>query len=102
MSRSREFLGQGQKLPGSRLDAAPSGHRHRRGYGHRKGHRDRAPASRHSGAAREGVYNLTKSLAVERASSGIRIDCVAPAGVTVLKRKKENCILENSGTAVGY
>ncbi|KAB0399665.1 hypothetical protein E2I00_008497, partial [Balaenoptera physalus] len=32
----------------------------------------------HSGAAREGVYNLTKSLAVERASSGIRIDCVAP------------------------
>ncbi|XP_054945932.1 melanoregulin isoform X4 [Physeter macrocephalus] len=45
MSRGREFLGQGQKLPGSRLDAAPSGHRHRRGYGHRKGHRDRAPAS---------------------------------------------------------
>ncbi|XP_059783383.1 peroxisomal trans-2-enoyl-CoA reductase isoform X3 [Balaenoptera ricei] len=83
MSRSREFLGQGQKLPGSRLDAAPSGHRHRRGYGHRKGHRDRAPASRHSGAAREGVYNLTKSLAVERASSGIRIDCVAPVGTAV-------------------
>ncbi|KAM9085058.1 LOW QUALITY PROTEIN: peroxisomal trans-2-enoyl-CoA reductase [Megaptera novaeangliae] len=34
--------------------------------------------SKHSGAAREGVYNLTKSFAVERASSGIRIDCVAP------------------------
>ncbi|TKC47953.1 hypothetical protein EI555_005083 [Monodon monoceros] len=32
----------------------------------------------HSGAAREGVYNLTKSLAVEWASSGIRINCVAP------------------------
>ncbi|XP_007462918.1 PREDICTED: peroxisomal trans-2-enoyl-CoA reductase [Lipotes vexillifer] len=29
-------------------------------------------------AAREGVYNLTKSLAVEWASSGIRINCVAP------------------------
>jgi len=32
----------------------------------------------HSGAARAGVYNLTKSLAVEWASSGIRINCVAP------------------------
>ncbi|TEA38931.1 hypothetical protein DBR06_SOUSAS1710002 [Sousa chinensis] len=35
-------------------------------------------AGKHSGAAREGVYNLTKSLAVEWASSGIRINCVAP------------------------
>ncbi|XP_006186881.1 peroxisomal trans-2-enoyl-CoA reductase isoform X2 [Camelus dromedarius] len=32
----------------------------------------------HSGAAREGVYNLTKSLALEWASSGVRINCVAP------------------------
>ncbi|XP_026971588.1 LOW QUALITY PROTEIN: peroxisomal trans-2-enoyl-CoA reductase, partial [Sagmatias obliquidens] len=32
----------------------------------------------HSGAAREGVYNFTKSLVVEWASSGIRINCVAP------------------------
>ncbi|XP_037596720.1 peroxisomal trans-2-enoyl-CoA reductase [Cebus imitator] len=32
----------------------------------------------HSGAAREGVYNLTKSLALEWACSGVRINCVAP------------------------
>uniref|UniRef100_M3YYE9 Peroxisomal trans-2-enoyl-CoA reductase n=1 Tax=Mustela putorius furo TaxID=9669 RepID=M3YYE9_MUSPF len=36
------------------------------------------PMLRHSGAARAGVYNLTKSLAVEWASSGVRINCVAP------------------------
>ncbi|XP_035941215.2 peroxisomal trans-2-enoyl-CoA reductase [Halichoerus grypus] len=36
------------------------------------------PGFVHSGAARAGVYNLTKSLAVEWASSGIRINCVAP------------------------
>nr|XP_060477454.1 peroxisomal trans-2-enoyl-CoA reductase [Panthera onca] len=36
------------------------------------------PGFVHSGAAREGVYNLTKTLAVEWASSGIRINCVAP------------------------
>ncbi|XP_039089110.1 peroxisomal trans-2-enoyl-CoA reductase [Hyaena hyaena] len=36
------------------------------------------PGFLHSGAAREGVYNLTKTLAVEWASSGIRINCVAP------------------------
>ena len=32
----------------------------------------------HSGAARAGVENLTKSLAVEWAPNGIRINCVAP------------------------
>ncbi|XP_049626335.1 peroxisomal trans-2-enoyl-CoA reductase-like [Suncus etruscus] len=36
------------------------------------------PGAVHSGAAREGVYNLTKSLAIEWASSGVRINCVAP------------------------
>lgn len=35
----------------------------------------------HSGAAREGVCNLTKSLALEWANSGIRINCVAPGSV---------------------
>ena len=35
---------------------------------------------RHSGAAREGVYSLTKSLAFEWACSGVRINCVAPVG----------------------
>ncbi|XP_003499050.2 peroxisomal trans-2-enoyl-CoA reductase isoform X1 [Cricetulus griseus] len=36
------------------------------------------PAASHSGAAREGVYNLTKSMALAWASSGVRINCVAP------------------------
>ncbi|XP_048200760.1 peroxisomal trans-2-enoyl-CoA reductase isoform X1 [Perognathus longimembris pacificus] len=36
------------------------------------------PRATHTGAARAGVYNLTKSLAVEWASSGVRINCVAP------------------------
>ncbi|XP_015416098.1 PREDICTED: peroxisomal trans-2-enoyl-CoA reductase [Myotis davidii] len=36
------------------------------------------PGFAHSAAAREGVYNLTKTLALEWASSGIRINCVAP------------------------
>ena len=35
----------------------------------------------HSGAAREGVYNLTKSLALEWASSGVRINSVAPGTI---------------------
>uniref|UniRef100_H0WPW4 Peroxisomal trans-2-enoyl-CoA reductase n=1 Tax=Otolemur garnettii TaxID=30611 RepID=H0WPW4_OTOGA len=35
----------------------------------------------HSGAAREGVYNLTKSLALEWASSGVRINCVGPGTI---------------------
>ncbi|TMW56098.1 hypothetical protein Poli38472_008746 [Pythium oligandrum] len=36
------------------------------------------PVAVHSAAARAGVENLTKSLAVEWASSGIRVNCVAP------------------------
>ncbi|XP_060049930.1 peroxisomal trans-2-enoyl-CoA reductase isoform X2 [Erinaceus europaeus] len=39
------------------------------------------PRAAHSGAAREGVYSLTKSLALEWASSGIRINCVAPGTI---------------------
>lgn len=36
------------------------------------------PLMSHTGAARAGVHNLTKSLAVEWAESGVRINCVAP------------------------
>lgn len=36
------------------------------------------PTAAHSGAAREGVYNLTKSMALAWAQSGVRINCVAP------------------------
>ncbi|KAM4836200.1 peroxisomal trans-2-enoyl-CoA reductase isoform 2-T2 [Thomomys bottae] len=39
------------------------------------------PRATHTGAARAGVYNLTKSLAVEWASSGVRINCVAPGTI---------------------
>ena len=34
----------------------------------------------HSGAARAGVDNLTKSLAIEWAEKGVRINSVAPVG----------------------
>nr|KAF6353445.1 hypothetical protein mPipKuh1_010414 [Pipistrellus kuhlii] len=36
------------------------------------------PGFAHSAAARDGVYNLSKTLALEWASSGVRINCVAP------------------------
>ncbi|RLN21444.1 hypothetical protein BBJ28_00017968 [Nothophytophthora sp. Chile5] len=36
------------------------------------------PLMAHSGAARAGIQNLTKSLSVEWASSGITLNCVAP------------------------
>ncbi|XP_051010074.1 peroxisomal trans-2-enoyl-CoA reductase [Acomys russatus] len=39
------------------------------------------PTASHSGAAREGVYNLTKSMALAWASSGVRINCVAPGSI---------------------
>ncbi|XP_010610257.1 peroxisomal trans-2-enoyl-CoA reductase isoform X2 [Fukomys damarensis] len=41
------------------------------------------PLIAHSGAAREGVYHLTKSLAVGWARSGVRINCVAPVSSVV-------------------
>uniref|UniRef100_F7DTT0 Peroxisomal trans-2-enoyl-CoA reductase n=1 Tax=Macaca mulatta TaxID=9544 RepID=F7DTT0_MACMU len=44
---------------------------------------------RHSGAARAGVYNLTKSLALEWACSGVRINCVAP-GIIYSQTAAEN------------
>uniref|UniRef100_A0A8C5NY53 Peroxisomal trans-2-enoyl-CoA reductase n=1 Tax=Jaculus jaculus TaxID=51337 RepID=A0A8C5NY53_JACJA len=47
------------------------------------------PGASHSGAARAGVYNLTKSLAVSWASSGVRINCVAP-GVIYSKTAVDN------------
>uniref|UniRef100_A0A8D2B409 Peroxisomal trans-2-enoyl-CoA reductase n=1 Tax=Sciurus vulgaris TaxID=55149 RepID=A0A8D2B409_SCIVU len=47
------------------------------------------PLAAHSGAAREGVYNLTKSLALEWASSGVRINCVAP-GIIYSKTAADN------------
>jgi len=36
------------------------------------------PGAAHSGASRAGIVNLTKSLAIEWAQSGVRINCVAP------------------------
>ncbi|XP_038194693.1 peroxisomal trans-2-enoyl-CoA reductase isoform X2 [Arvicola amphibius] len=39
------------------------------------------PIASHSGAAREGVYNLTKSMALAWAQSGVRINCVAPGTI---------------------
>ncbi|XP_006157517.1 peroxisomal trans-2-enoyl-CoA reductase isoform X2 [Tupaia chinensis] len=47
------------------------------------------PGAAHSGAAREGVCNLTKSLALEWANSGVRINCVAP-GVIYSQTAVEN------------
>ena len=39
----------------------------------------------HSGAARAGVDNLTKSLAIEWAEKGVRINSVAPVGTDTFK-----------------
>ncbi|XP_038606594.1 peroxisomal trans-2-enoyl-CoA reductase [Tachyglossus aculeatus] len=39
------------------------------------------PGAVHSGAARAGVANMTKTLALEWASSGVRINCVAPGAI---------------------
>ena len=36
------------------------------------------PGMVHSGAARAGVENITKTLAVEWAEHGIRLNCVSP------------------------
>lgn len=36
------------------------------------------PFMSHSGAARAGVENLTKSLAIEWAESGVRVNAIAP------------------------
>lgn len=39
---------------------------------------DSSLSYRHTGAARAAVQNLTKSLAIEWAGAGVRINCVAP------------------------
>jgi len=39
------------------------------------------PLQAHSGAARAGVENLTKSLAIEWVHSGVRMNCVAPGTI---------------------
>lgn len=47
------------------------------------------PGMAHTGAARAGVDNLTKSLAIEWASSGVRVNAVAP-GTIFSKTAMEN------------
>ncbi|KAM3576157.1 hypothetical protein VYU27_001865 [Nannochloropsis oceanica] len=40
------------------------------------------PIAAHSGAARAGVENLTKSMALEWVGKGVRVNCVAPGIVS--------------------
>jgi len=47
------------------------------------------PMMSHTGAARAGVENLSKSLSIEWASSGVRVNCVAP-GIVVSSTAREN------------
>ncbi len=50
-----------------------------------------APGLAHSGAARAGVINLTKSLALELAKYKINVNCIAP-GITVTEGFREEMI----------
>lgn len=66
------------------------------------------PGMAHTGAARAGVENLTKSLAVEWAQFGIRVNAVAPGvikttgtrqyGDALLESSKKACPLKRLGT----
>lgn len=49
------------------------------------------PLMAHTGAARAGVANLTETLALEWASSGVRVNAVAP-GIIYSESSKENYV----------
>ncbi|KAG2459337.1 PECR reductase, partial [Polypterus senegalus] len=55
------------------------------------------PGMLHTGAARAGVENMTKTLAIEWAASGVRVNAVAP-GTIVSKTAVEN--YKDLGTAI--
>ncbi|KAL5016628.1 hypothetical protein ScPMuIL_006217 [Solemya velum] len=48
------------------------------------------PMMSHSGAARAGVENLTKSMAIEWAEHGVTINCVAPGGLIYSETAAKN------------
>jgi peroxisomal trans-2-enoyl-CoA reductase len=48
----------------------------------------------HSGAARAGVENITRTLAVEWAPSGIRINAVAPVSLIIVTNNDEPEVLD--------
>ena len=52
---------------------------------------------RHSGAARAGIENLSKSLSIEWASNGIRINSIAPVSMG-----GENALLLTLGECKHY
>ncbi len=63
-------------------------------------HEQGFPSMAHTGAARAGVNNLTKSLAVEWANYGIRVNAVAP-GIIFSASAEANYSANNSGDSGG-